>query len=346
LKPYEKIIAQRKRITVLPHEAVIIRDWQGQLSVRSGAPTAPGLPVQSAAFFLDPYDELVTMNWSNYAMEYRDGINVPKIQVEKVELRQRKMFFKYQVRTSDNVQLTIEGSVFWVVVDVAKMIKATADPEGDVWQHARSAMIQAIGKVKLADFMVSFTQLTKKAFDEQATDYFYTFRGIKTETVQVTKYDCVDPVTADILQQIIEVTTERLKAVEKQEYVNTAALLKIKADIELENQLTQLIQTQKANTLLQAKAEGEAVGYKELKEVVGFLDGLNESVTDVTERVSLFKIQEKLKGRSQDIANLNQGKMNLFYAPNTMSIRMDMAGNSNYNSKTDRRLAGQAVHSE
>jgi regulator of protease activity HflC (stomatin/prohibitin superfamily) len=332
LKPYETIIAERKRIIVLPHEAVIIRDWQGQLSVKLGSNPS------DSAFFLNPYDEMVVMNWSSYTMEFRDGINVPKQAVEKIELRTRKMFFAYQVRTSDNVLLKIEGSVFWKVQEdgVMKMVKATADPEGDVWQHARSAMIQAIGKVKLSEFMSGFTTITTEAFTAQKTDEFYSFRGIETESIQVTRYDCVDPATAEILQEIIEVTTERLKAVEKQEYENTAALLKIQAEITLEDQLTQLIEQEKENTLLQAKADGQAVGYRELKEVVGFLDGLNTSVTNITERVNLFKIQEKLKGRSQDIANLNSGNMNLFYAPSTMSIRMDMSGNSK---TTDRRLS-------
>merc|ERR1719503_38385 len=76
--------------------------------------------------------------------------------VKKIDLRSKYLFFDYNVRTSDNVELILEGTIFWQVVDVPKMIQTTGDPKGDVWFHARSAMIQAVSRVNLEVFMAEF----------------------------------------------------------------------------------------------------------------------------------------------------------------------------------------------
>merc|ERR1719450_991695 len=72
-----------------------------------------------------------------------------KVPVTKIDTRSQYAFFEYNVRTSDNVELVLEGTIFWQVVDVPKMIQTTGDPKGDVWFHARSAMIQAVSRVSL-----------------------------------------------------------------------------------------------------------------------------------------------------------------------------------------------------
>eukprot|EP00928_Gymnodinium_smaydae_P019378 TRINITY_DN17423_c0_g1_i1.p1 TRINITY_DN17423_c0_g1~~TRINITY_DN17423_c0_g1_i1.p1 ORF type:complete len:802 (-),score=229.84 TRINITY_DN17423_c0_g1_i1:119-2524(-) len=328
-KAYQKILGSRTRITVLPHETVIVRDNNGSLKIKSGAGSA-----SERAFFLQPNEARVSMQWSEFTQEFANGKNVPKVNVDTIEMRVKKIFFAYIVRTSDNVELSLEGTIFWKVNDVAKMIQSTDDPEGDVWSHARSAMIQAVSKVTLSVFMNTFNNITATAFSEQAADGFYSFRGIEAQSMQVTKYDCVDAATAAILQEIIEAKAERLKAVQVQQSANEAALSKVVADTTLEQQQTQLIQSQSDNTILLAKAEGEAFGLKELKDVTTFLDGLAPAVADQNERVKIFEMREKLAGRSKDIANLNTGKLKLFYAPKTMDIRMDMTGKPD----TDRRL--------
>merc|ERR1719146_443682 len=86
-----------------------------------------------------------------------------KVPVQKIDLRPQYAFFEYSVRTSDNVELSLEGTIFWQVTDVAKMIERTGDPKGDVWYHARSALIQAISLVTLETFMASFNSIVIKA---------------------------------------------------------------------------------------------------------------------------------------------------------------------------------------
>lgn len=123
----------------------------------------------------------------------------------------------------------------------------------------------------------------------------------------------------------------KIQAYEKLESINK----KIKADTTLAQQQQQLIASQSDNMIIAAKADGEAFGVKELKDVLTFLDGLNTSVTDVNDRVNIFEMREKLAGRSQDIANLNSGKLKMIYAPKTMDVRLDMPGASK---DPDRRL--------
>merc|ERR1712084_200457 len=86
-----------------------------------------------------------------------------KVPVTKIDTRSQYAFFEYEVRTSDNVALLLEGTIFWQVVDVPKMIMKTGDPKGDVWYHARSAMIQAVSKVTLKEFMEKFNNIVSNA---------------------------------------------------------------------------------------------------------------------------------------------------------------------------------------
>merc|ERR1712050_160173 len=93
--------------------------------------------------------------------------------VTKIDLRAKKMFFDFEVRTSDNVKLRLEGTIFWQVIDVGNMVAMTSDPQGDVWHHARSALIMAISKVTLNTFMQEFNNITMQAFEGDKADTFY-----------------------------------------------------------------------------------------------------------------------------------------------------------------------------
>merc|ERR1712193_333230 len=83
----------------------------------------------------------------------------PKVPVVKIDLRARKAYYEYEVRTSDNVKLRLSGSIFWQIVDVRKMINATSDPEGDMYHRARSTLIGAVSNVTLSTFMNGFNDI-------------------------------------------------------------------------------------------------------------------------------------------------------------------------------------------
>ena len=119
-----------------------------------------------------------------------------------------------QVRTSDNVELLLEGTIFWSVRDVPRMIERTGDPKGDVWYHARSALIQAVSSVTLEHFMASFNTIVSRAAATDAS--FYEERGVQLHSLEVTSYECADAKTAGVLQEIIQETTNRINRMQKQ----------------------------------------------------------------------------------------------------------------------------------
>jgi regulator of protease activity HflC (stomatin/prohibitin superfamily) len=321
--PYKRILEVRQKIRVLPHAAVIVRDAEGRTEVRTGA----GGTGAEGAFFLEPYTKLVEMSWSSYS-EAGAREPVPKVPVTMIDLRARKMFFNYEVRTGDNVKLTLEGTIFWQVKDVAAMISMTSDPSGDISQHARSALIQGVSKVTLSAFMSDFNNITEAAFATQASDGFYAERGVEVQSMELTRFDCVDPETASVLQQIIQETTNRINQLQIAESQNEVRSAKLRADIELERQRTDLIRTQSENAHLQAEMEGQAEGTKLVESVATFIDGLNTSLPDVTSRVDLYRLHEVTKGRNTDTKNLADGTAHLFLTPQDLDLRLNMDGSS------------------
>jgi len=123
-------------------------------------------------------------------MRWSSGSNPDKTrEVTKLDVREQYMTFDYEVRTSDNVRLRLEGTVFWRIVNVPKMVHATPDPAGDVWHHTRSTLIQAVSQVSLEKFMQGFNGIVMKAFESEAADSFYHDRGVAVESMEVST-DC------------------------------------------------------------------------------------------------------------------------------------------------------------
>merc|ERR1711924_95592 len=157
-------------------------------------------------------------------------------------------------------KLRLAGTLFWKIVDVAKMLKETADPEGDVWHRSRSALVQAVSRVTLQNFMSSFCNITTDAYQLQAADGFYAERGVELQSMELTKFSTVNASTAQILQQIIEETINRINRLQVQESSNEVAAAALAAEIQLERQRTDLIRSKAENAKLQADMAGEADG--------------------------------------------------------------------------------------
>merc|ERR1712139_86880 len=267
------------------------------------------------------------MVWSNFGHpEGADDMTPVMSTVKKIDLRARKMFFNYEVRTKDNVKLQLEGTIFWQVKNVPRMINATADPEGDVWHHARSVLIQAVSKATLGIFMSGFNQIVEEAFQAQAADGFYVERGVELQSMEVTRYTCVDAKTAEILQEIIQETTNRINRLQAQESENEVMAARLAADITLEKQRTEFIKTQAANEQLRAQSQGEAAGVKLYKDAATFIGGLSKEVPDVDSRVELYKLHKTLSSRNTDTENLSSGKANLFLTPEDVNLKLNVGG--------------------
>lgn len=207
------------------------------------------------------------------------------------------------------------------------MVRKTADPRGDVYHHARSALIQSVSGVTLETFMSSFNALVSAAGQTDAQ--FYEERGVRLHALEVTSYACKDQAQADILQQIIRETTNRINSLQKQKSLseiererlqNELALERSRqelAQLKVENEHKIALQTQTkddavaaqklaAETLLEkgrhslslAKAEndrrraagtGDAEGLRFARSIHRFFGELNETLSSSSETLSVYK---------------------------------------------------------
>merc|ERR1712012_801230 len=148
---------------------------------------------------------------------------------------------EFNCRTNDNVELVLEGSFFWEVVDLQSMIKFTSDTTGDICNHARSRFIELVSKVTLQEFMTRFNVIAKDVHESDVSN-FYCQRGVKIHTLEVTGYRCAQRSTTEILEQIIQETTNRMNKLQQQESENEVQLQEIRGDIEEEKAMSELIQ--------------------------------------------------------------------------------------------------------
>merc|ERR1719375_2971815 len=168
-----------------------------------------------------------------------------KVPVTKIDLRAQYAFFEYNVRTSDNVELQLEGTIFWQVVDVPRMVERTADPKGDVWYHARSALIQAVSTVTLEEFMASFNTIVQQA--AAMGKAFYDERGVVLHNLEVVRYEPKDAETGRTLQAIIQETTNHINRMQQTKSENEVEREKMAALIDIEKQRAGLIKEKTAN---------------------------------------------------------------------------------------------------
>merc|ERR1719271_304254 len=121
-----------------------------------------------------------------------------------------------------------------------------------------------------------------EAFETQATDGFYAERGVEIISMEVTRFEPVDAKTAEVLQQIIQETTNRINRLQVQNSENDVLAAKLAADIQMEKQRTELIETQTKNEQLQAQMQGESDGMERAMSAKAFIDGLNTSAGKAT----------------------------------------------------------------
>lgn len=314
--PEQEIVEERKAIRAGNQEAFVVRDHLSKVHVKNGE-----------QFFLKEYEELVTHSWTDYPdTSIQGNLQIAKKEHRmKIDLVDQRMHFLWQVRTSDNVKIALGGTINWRVEDVEKMIKVTSDPPGDIWHRVRSAVIQAISQTNLEKFRVSYSTITKTAFNTQ-DQTFYTNRGVKVKTMDITSWRCSDQATQAILQQIIQEKTNRENVISRAKGETEVAAAKLQADIDLEKQRTQYIESLADNKRLEAKMQGEAEGMTLMRAADSFISGLNASVENVTDRVNLYKLHETLKGHNKDLKNLATGKAELYLTPSNVNLRLEMGG--------------------
>merc|ERR1712228_317517 len=182
-------------------------------------------PDQPKAFFVPAHSEVVKIWWSRGPRRERKDVSF-----ERFDCRPHFMKFEFNCRTSDNVELVLEGVLFWELVDLPAMWRHTGDTSGDMVHHLRSKFIHQISQVTLKAFMETLHQISRQILEEDIG--FYAARGIKVHSLEVTRYQCADKSTAAILEQIIQETTSRMNRLSQAESEHEVNLFRISGQVE------------------------------------------------------------------------------------------------------------------
>jgi len=305
----DSIIQVQNLIKLSDHEAIVIKDETGAFRFFYGNDEMRG--DQPRAFFLPPYCEIVQHLWSRGRR--RETRN---LKITHLDTRPQFMNFEFNSRTSDNVELVLEGTFYWQLVDIVKMMSYSSDVTGDICNYARSTFIQEISKVTLQEFMDGFRSIANKVIEHGVS--FYTVRGLKVHSLEVTGYHCADKSTAEVLQQIIQETTNRMNRASQQESENELSMLRVHSKIEHEKVKGELLAIQQKYLQDEASAAGRA----DAQRASQFLKALEEVVPDAAERVAMWKILRK----GDALGTLAAGSAHLYFTPNDVNLSIEDRG--------------------
>ncbi len=294
----QKIDRIEQRIRLEDKEAMVIKDISGRYVFRRGSDA-------ERSFFLQPYDQIVELHWSAGLHKDRRSLAITRF-----DLRPKFMWYEFESRTRDNVELIIGITFFWEISDLALMINATDDTPGDICAHARSSIIQAVSQVNLEQFLDRFNLIIADAVLGGDTS-FYSERGVTLHSVEVRSIASKDPSTQKVLQEIINETTNRINRLQKQESANEVHLKQLQGEIEVEQQRSQLLQLRREH----AQIEGMLQGESESLRVKAFLDGLGDGVT-IIDKVALFNTLR----RQEALTALSKGSAQLYFTPSDIDL--------------------------
>lgn len=289
------------KIRLEPHESVIVKRKDGSLSVVQGEH-------EGIAFFLKPYEQLLEMCWSTGLQKESRSLRLTHL-----DRRPKFMWYEFEVRTKDNVELHLGITFFWQIVDVLKMVTYTDDAPGDICSHARSMIIQSISQSSFESFLENFNGIIKHSILE-VDDGFYTDRGVDIHSVEVRSISCKDESTQHILQEIIQETTNRINRLQKQDSENEIELNKVKGQIETEQRRSDYLSIRSHNQEQEARVAGSCEAIK----VKTFLDGLGLDVK-TNEKINLFSMLRK----KEYIDQLSRGDAKLIFTPKDIDLSIE-----------------------
>lgn len=297
----EEIEEVNSRILLENHESVIIKDKDGKYRIINGAKV-------DHSFFLQPYEELLQLRWSS-------GINKERrdLGITHIDSRPKFMWYEFGVRTRDNVELILGVTFFWQIVDIEKMIKTTDDAPGDICSHARSIIIQSVSKSPLETFLEKFNDIIRDAIMNKE-DSFYSQRGVDIHSVEVRSVTCKEDSTQQILQEIIQETTNRLNRLQKQQSENEVRLNEVKGNLEIETQKGDLLAIQRINAL----KEAEIIGESEAVKVGKFFEKLADTISE-SEKIAIFNTLKKV----EYIEKLGKSNASMFFTPSDVDLRIE-----------------------
>jgi len=312
---FEVVEDVRELNMLADHEAMIVKDKDGILHFHYGDPQRAD-PEHPRAFFLPAHAEVETLFWSGGSRRAKRDLKI-----KRFDMRPQFMWNEIDCRTQDNVELILETTLFWEVADLAQMVRKTGNLTGDIYNQIRSQFIKHVAQKTLKDFMSGLHLISKAVFEEDRD--FYTVRGTKIHSLEVTKYTCSEKRTSEVLQQIIEETTNRLNRLSQAESENEVKIFKMQGQIEQEKLNGDLLAIQHEHSKNEAQVQGEA----EAERVGAFVRRLEKDVPKLEDRVSMWQVLRK----TDALSVVSAGGASLYYTPNdvNLSIKTDQGPGKN-----------------
>eukprot|EP00957_Ditylum_brightwellii_P002818 216546-Ditylum_brightwellii.AAC.1 len=176
--------------------------------------------------------------------------------------------------------------------------------------------------------MTQFNKIAQRVHEQDESN-FYTQRGVKIHSLEVTGYHCAEASTAAILEQIIQETTNRMNRLQQQESENEVQLREIRGDIEEEKARGELIKIQTDNSNAVSKMEGMA----EAERVKSFLDHLSKDIPDLSmkEKISMWNTLRK----EDALKAVSKGNAKLFFTPRDVNLSIENHDHSREGSWVD-----------
>jgi len=293
-------------IMLADHEAMIIKDKEGVLHFYYGDP-AKVTAEHPRCFFVPPHNEVVGQQWSGGMRRLKRDLKI-----ERFDVRPTFMWNEIDCRTRDNVELVLETTMFWEVADLSQMVRTTGNLTGDIYNQIRSQFIKHVAQKTLKDFMEQLHLVSKTIYEEDPA--FYDKRGVRIHSLEVTKYSCAEARTSEVLQQIIEETTNRLNRLSQAESENEVKMFKMQGQIEQEKLNGQLLTIQHEH----AKNEAEVSGVAEAERVGAFIKRLGQDVPKLEERIQIWNVLRK----TDALSVIAQGESKLYYTPNDVNLTL------------------------
>lgn len=304
--PHETVEEVRPLIKLADHEALILKDGSGNFTYHYGSQEKRSN--QPRAFFLPPYTDIVALNWSSGQRRDRRDLHITKF-----DCRPQYMWFEFNCRTKDNVELILEGTFFWEVANLPGMVKTTGDTAGDLCNHARSQFIKMVSRVTLKQFMETLHEIARSVHEDDPE--FYTKRGVKVHSLEITRYQCADRSTSEILEQIIQETTSRMNRLSQQESENEVKLYAMQGQIKQENLNSDLLKLQHGHQQQESRVNGVA----EAARVSAFMKTLNKEVPTLQDRVHIWQVLRK----TDALSVISSGDAQLYYTPKEVNLSIE-----------------------
>merc|ERR550514_1749545 len=113
-----------------------------------------------------------------------------------------------------------------------------------------------VSRVTLKEFMETLHEIAQRVHEDDPE--FYTKRGVKVHSLEITRYQCADRSTSEILEQIIQETTNRMNRLSQQESENEVKIFKMQGQIQQEKLNTDLLKIQQEHQRQESRVNGTA----------------------------------------------------------------------------------------